>query len=303
MEIHKSLPDFQEVVGLLDKVDSGTNEDEEKAQKIETIEGLDVQAMNAAIARFGESIYRRYIAANETSQVPHKIAQGEGFSRHHLDLDELIIDTKIPIFISAKKIITVEGGSRMESVQFSLKKGSEQICSIDCTDQGESGFEINDRYVSPKFRKQNFGTGILKAAEGMTQASANDKKGAQTVFASAAQLDVIYWFWKNGYRPKTDEDTEKLQKVLNGDHGLYLTDRYYVFDKSTSEELKYATDKDTGEYILRQGRRILNHKNAFRIAFQKTFSNNKPVSDIDTLTQDTQRDILDTTSKDVDSTG
>lgn len=81
-------------------------------------------------------------------------------------------------------------------------------------------FKLEDRFVPPKYRNQDFGSIVFEASEEFIREYANDKQKECTISVSnAMQLQVMRWLWKHGFTP---EDEQKLADIFNGDERFIL---------------------------------------------------------------------------------
>jgi hypothetical protein len=124
----------------------------------------------------------------------------------------------------------------------------------------DGNFYIPDRYVWPKYRgPQNKGDErisnvLLKACEQIVQSHANKEGKGKTLEVDAAQIDVMMWLNTNGYIPKTDQDKERFQKIINADKNLIIVRDNFIWEKDQWREGANVFE-DRGE--------------AFRVVFEK----------------------------------
>ncbi len=135
----------------------------------------------------------------------------------------------------------------------SAKANGALVSGLRLVDKGDM-FDMVDRWTSKKFRSQGFGNMVLQAAESFMQERATERQKTVTSHVNVAQLNVICWLHNNGYRPKTDEDAQRLSEVLAGDSGIVIGDvnqeRDYIF--------KNIPSRDRGDF-----------HNAYRISLVK----------------------------------
>lgn len=293
-ELMQELPDFNEVYSLYD----GRRPDSpEKEVPIEQIDVPDRKSLQASINSYAEEIYQRYREVSEDDPTGHtRVHEEEQMKKTNVLLGEKVVDASIPLTMNVYKNFTEERGRKSESINFYFYKGAEDdqnfIGSISVADRGEDGLDIVDRMVESKFRKQGFGEMFLNCAESFMKKTSTERQQPVKAFAKMSQLDVIYWFWKNGYRPETDEDRRKLEMILAGHEDLELAERYFVFQKSTPDRDKYFVKPD-GEFALTpDGKRVINYNNAFRIKMIKMFE-----PDAGEEVRDIRNGILDRTGK------
>ncbi len=293
MEQLTELPDFNEVYDLYD----GRRPDSpEKEVPIEQIDISDRKALQTMINKYAEEIYPRYRDVLENDPSGHtRVHEEEQMIKTNVPLGEVVVDESIPLTMNVYKNFTNERGRKSESINFYFYKGVADdqnfIGSISIADRGEEGLDIVDRMVESKFRKQGFGEMFLGCAEAFMKKTANERQQPVKTFAKMSQLNVIYWFWKNGYRPETEEDRRRLEMILAGDESLELAERYFVFQKSTPDRDRYFVKPD-GEFALTEdGKRVINYNNAFRIKMIKMIE-----SDAGKEVVDIRKEIGDKTS-------
>lgn len=274
MEQLTELPDFNEVYSLY----NGRRPDSpEEDVPIEQIDVPDRKSLQASINSYAEEIYQRYREVSEDDPTGHtRVHEEEQMKKTNVLLGERVVDASMPLTMNVYKNFTEERGRKSESINFYFYKGVEDdqnfIGSISIADRGEEGLDIVDRMIEPKFRKQGFGEMFLSCAEAYIKKVSTERQEPVKAFTNTAtQLTVIYWFWKNGYRPETEEDRRKLEMILAGHEELELAERYFVFQKSTPDRDRYFVKPD-GEFALTEdGKRVINYNNAFRIKMIKMF--------------------------------
>jgi predicted GNAT family acetyltransferase len=190
-----------------------------------------------------------------------------------IPLGETAVEGSINITMDVYMNFTNERGRKTQSVNFYLYKGEGEdkkfVGNVSVADRGEEGMEIIDRLVSPSFREQGFGKTLMACAEAFIKKDATERQRPIKAFAIMSQLDVIYLFWENGYRPETDEDMNNLEMILTGHEDLALAERFFVFKKGTPDTSKYFV-KPNGEFALDDNRnRVINYNNALRIKMAK----------------------------------
>lgn len=100
------------------------------------------------------------------------------------------------------------------------------IGGLDFADRGEV-FDLRDREINPKFRRQGFANMLLETSEEFVRAMATEAQ-APRIFqgGDVGQLDVLCWLWNKGYRPKKDgneaNSLELIQEIFSGDSSLCL---------------------------------------------------------------------------------
>lgn len=136
--------------------------------------------------------------------------------------------------------------------------------------------EMRHREVWAAYRRQKIGDKMMQFAEAFQRQKANEVQTEQVVTAEVAQLDVICWYWNNGYRPRSKEDEEKLQRVLSGDQEFCLGENLYVFPKSIPEEKRNPLSMDSAirikfekKIVPREGQELTDNKHDTRSAVEK----------------------------------
>lgn len=271
-EIISELGDFQETYSLYEGRRPEVPEEDVLQEKLEFQNREGVQAnMN----EFAAKCAIEFLNINENSYESETFERGD-FKRTNMKFAEQVLDSSIPLRLVAYKVFMEERGVKSEKIRFCLDKGSEDklVAVIQGIDQGDKGFDINHRFVGPQYRKkQGVGTMILNCAESFAKSSATNNQKKVDLFADAAQLDVIYWFWKNGYRPEGKEDWERLDMIINGDESLCLDGRLYVFDKNITGDDRYEKDS-SGTVIIEDGVKSIDPQKAFGLRMVKTFKPN-----------------------------
>ncbi len=268
-------------------------------KKLPDIEELnfDKAAVQSKMNEIAQKVLSSYRAVGRDSE--GTILDRPDVWKKLVPIEAKVIDEAIPLTFYIMKSFFREGDKGEESVRisFNLVKGKlesdnqkdlfEQwrsniregnlISTMEFIDNGTL-FDCKDRMTDAKFRKQGFGSMILKASEGFMQASATDKQEVVTVFADAAQIDVICWLYNKGYRPQTDEDAKRLNEVLAGDNSIVIGENNYIF-KNVPEESRIKR--------LSDGRTIPDRHNAYRIKFVKEIQpqQGSSISDIQSETQ------------------
>lgn len=96
------------------------------------------------------------------------------------------------------------------------------IGGMEFANRGEV-FDLRDREVYAKFRNQGFASMLLKSSEEFIRSVSTDAQSPRIAQAGdVGQLDVLCWLWNRGYRPKTDEEMDLIQKIFSGDSSLRL---------------------------------------------------------------------------------
>lgn len=155
-----------------------------------------------------------------------------------------VVDDQIPLSLLVMKTFKHDKYSdeRSQTVKVELVKGrlegsdskaiynewraqlsaGNAIGGMEYADRGET-FDLRDREVYPKFRQQGFASMLLKTSEEFIRSVATNEQSSRIAKAGdVGQLDVLCWLWNKGYRPKTDEEMDLIQKIFSGDSSLRL---------------------------------------------------------------------------------
>ncbi|MBN2087562.1 hypothetical protein JW758_04395 [Candidatus Peregrinibacteria bacterium] len=103
-------------------------------------------------------------------------------------------------------------------------------------------FDIPHRYIPAKYRGtqnksgERLGDILIKGAEQIVQNSANEKGKTQSAVLTVGKLDALMWVVANGYKPKTEQDKERLEKILNADESLVIVDDLFIWEKNKWKE-------------------------------------------------------------------
>lgn len=289
-EFPQELPDFNEVYDLY----KGRHPEEPKDVPIERIDITDIKKFQSAINDFAEEISLKFKDTSEKDPRGQTRAYAEEqVTKTSIPLGEKEVEDSTNVSMEVYMNFANERGRKTQSVNFYFYKGEGEdkkfIGNVSVADRGEAGMEIIDRLVAPAFRGQGFGKTFMDCAEAFIKKTATERQQPVKSFASMSQLDVIYLFWKNGYRPETDEDKENLEMILVGHEALELVERLFVFKKGTLDTEKYFV-KPTGEFALDDnGKRIVNYKNAFRIKMVKSIEGGNS-KDVDGIIQEVKAD-------------
>lgn len=293
IETEQELPDFEETYSLYDGRRPEVSDEEEIPQ--EKLQFQDREAAQAKMNELASGFGNKFLYIQENSkQFPAETFRRDMYKRVNMKLAEQIVDPDIPLRIMAYKDFVVNERENAERMRFCLDRGDEDhpVAVISLSYVVNEGFNIHHRFVEPQFRgKQGIGNMLLQCAESFAKNFATDGKEKVSLFAGMAQLDVIYWFWKNGYRPEGEQDWERLDMIINGDENLCLDDKLYVFHKLVPEDYRYEKSR-AGQVLMDKGRRSVNPKMAFRLNMQKVFEPGGSGQ-----TQDAQAEIRDEIEK------
>lgn len=288
----QELPDLKEIYDLYNG--RRPEEVEKDVGPIEKLEITDSKVFQAAINKFVEDIYRDYTATKENDpRGKTRSFEDEQMTKTTVSLGERVVDSAIPIAMDVYKNFTSESGKRTESINFYFYKDQEFVGNISIADHGNGDLDVIDRLTDPKFRNQGFGKILMDCAEAYIQTVATEKQKSVTAYAdNIGQLDVIYWFWKNGYRPETEKDWQRLEMVLHGHQDLELAEKLWVFKKDTPDKDRYFTDPSGEFYLDGQGKRAINYNNAFRIRMVKSISQ-KPHEEVVNIVERVDKSLKD----------
>jgi len=159
---------------------------------------------------------------------------------------------KLEVIKSIRKL--KESGKVGESLLFSLDNpnfskgdlahtcvGNFALEKIDKENHTE--WDMNDRIVGAAYRDQNVASKMLGMAEQMISKYGKEVGRPQEVVASVGQVNVLVWLLKQGYVPTSDEDQERLDRLMRGDELLTIASapgdekedekrEWYMFEKS-----------------------------------------------------------------------
>lgn len=281
---------LQEVLGLY-----GTQE-QKSSVPIEQLNIQDrggVQATVKQATKEGLAFYDEIKSDTPSIEVKDK----PEFTLKYYPVSSTVVDSSVPLSLFILKSYTIDKatGAEKEEVHFHLFKGAHQSLSPAAfirvwkeglengSETGGMRFEVKngvmdltDRLVDERFRGQGIGSYILDAGEEFAQQKANQKQTKETVSAETAQLDVISWLYNKGYRPKTAQDRERLDKILNPDDSLCLGEKLFVFESSVPPAQR------TWE----------NFKNSYRIRLEKPVEPQQS-ADLTTVLREVKTEVSD----------
>lgn len=280
MESLRQLPDFAEVYGLYEgrRVEAEDSKIEPEKLNVTDRPALDKKISDFAAKSF--SLYKKVQLGGDNKFV---VKKRHGY-RECIPLMSELVEDSIPLMMVAMKVFDVDSrdGEKTESIQIvllkgnfpgdssedfyrALQSGSAEFIGDMRLIEANGRFQLAHREVNPKFRKQRFGDTMLKATEVFVAEGAKDSQKEKELFLDCSQLDVIYWLWKNDYRPKTKEDWDKLENVINGGsnerENLLMLENYFLFDERVPEDERYYEDPS--------GEKTPAYHNAYRIRFEK----------------------------------
>ncbi|MFA5829544.1 MAG: hypothetical protein WC843_03550 [Candidatus Gracilibacteria bacterium] len=275
----QSLPSFADVIAQYKGCGADLNPPPQKKEKFPF-----TPALIEKFKIFGKEMVGRYTDGN-LSPKGLKYKKIGTLTRKVLTLGETLLDEESDLKILANKVRVTDtaNGENSIKIEFRLSLGSQGLCGLDFIDLGNENFKLTDRYTVPEYRQQGFADALLKSGEAfmqeLSQSTVRVENSAVALTAEVGQLDVIYWLWKNDYRPQTTEDEQNLERVLAGDPNLKLCADLYVFDKDRDEYLR----GNDGELVLNKyGKKVIDYHNSMRINFVKKFEAgvSKDISDI-----------------------
>lgn len=288
LESNQTLPDFQETYGLYGGRRLETSEEQELQ---EVLNFQDQKSAQTKMNELASGCGIQFLSTSEDSpQFESETYERGNFKRTNMKIAEEILDPDIPLRVVIYKDFVVNAGLKSERIRICLDKGSENqpVGVIQGIYSRERGFDINHRYVEPKYRrKQGVGSMLLDCIESFTKSLATGKQEEVNIFAEVAQLDVIYWLWKNGYKPENKDDWEKMDMIINGDGSLCMSDNLYVFEKDVPEDERYEKGSN-GQFLMGNGKRSINPKRSFLLKMMKKF---KP--DVSTEVKDIKSKVRD----------
>ncbi|MBT4916974.1 GNAT family N-acetyltransferase [Candidatus Peregrinibacteria bacterium] len=260
MENIRGLPDFDELLGIYGKSKADFKEE---ALEEKDLELSDRGELQAGLNKAASSFYDQYQAGQEDSSGIFVSREAPYSITRILKLGEVVVDDSIPLILSVGKSFVdykEEPDIPQErNISFDLWRGDvsppANVGVIRVADYGDY-FDVLHREVSDGYKGRGIGTMLLNAAEKFVESAAAarvdvsaEEKVDQKLVAKVGQLDVLFWFWKKGYRPDSPEDEAMLSRVLNGE-GLKIHDRYFIFEDSVSDEDMYFEGFDKiPEYI------------------------------------------------------
>lgn len=145
-------------------------------------------------------------------------------------------------------------GSR-DAIQFHLLDPNEnQTHRVIHFVKKDNEWNLSHREIPNNLQGQGIASKILEISE-QCISKISQKEGVKPILkAEVGQIDVLFWFLKNGYSPEKKEDIQKTNRVLSGDKNIKLigqeTTQNYIWGKN--EELpwgKYNEEKYKPRYM------------------------------------------------------
>ena len=149
-----------------------------------------------------------------------------------------VVDPSVPIMLKADKRIYLSKGGEMEEMVFmDLVVNGRIVAELNFKVRGR-GIEIYHRYTYPKYQGQGVGNLLLRGAEDFGRARGELTKKPIISEAETGQVDVMLWLYKNGYRPDSIEDVEKMRMIVAGDPSLAIADEWSVHKRDNLDNRK-----------------------------------------------------------------
>lgn len=232
--------DFNEVYSLYE----GRRDDADESVNIESIDisdRTDLQNRMNQAAQEAVSSYQQIRGDNANGA----IKDWPEVRVNSVPISARVVDDSIPLTLFVMKTFKHDkiSNEHSETVMVQLIKGNldgdnpkalyaswkaklaegSVIGGLDFANRGEV-FDLRDREIYPKFRKQGFANMLLKTSEEFIHGMATQDQAARISQAGdVGQLDVLCWLWNQGYRPQTDEEMDLVQKIFSGDSSLCLS--------------------------------------------------------------------------------
>lgn len=158
-EIIKELPDFNETY---DQYQGRRPDLPEKEVPIEDLGVADREVVQTAMNDFAQELYTKYQNTREDDPNAYtRTHEEEQMTKTNVHLGEKVVDPSIPLTMDVYKNFTNERSVKSESINFYLYRdegdAQEFVGNISIADRGDGGFDVVDRLVDLKFRKQGVG--------------------------------------------------------------------------------------------------------------------------------------------------
>lgn len=185
---------------------------------VDIVKAPDIKGLNAAIKKLsGNFLKDRKVFEHDSMEVnsaDDKVTIS--LSRASSNFEKLIfsLEQVNPQENSGKNIISLFVTSlcnKPDATDEYIPRTPDQV--YDFFQAEKDVFKIRHRFVEPKYRRQNIGNKMLKAVETFAGAYADHFQKDKLVIATTAQLDVILFFLKNGYKV-SERDREEMMKIL-----------------------------------------------------------------------------------------
>jgi|GEM_PF-5252830 len=182
------------------------------------------QTREALDLRMSAAVQQEIVAALSPDVSQHLAMSREDRYQH-----SKFVTTPLVKDIEALSYVRESGDADKTQVSVSLQRRDparksdrnytpERIASFFCYRDAESSqWELAHRLVNNKFRGQGIGQEMLGLMERTIHEEATRTGEPQEMLIPARQFEVINFALHNGYAPKSDEDHERLKKILSGD--------------------------------------------------------------------------------------
>lgn len=104
-------------------------------------------------------------------------------------------------------------------------------------------FDLDHRWIEPRYQKHWMGTSLLKSAESFLSNLAETTKEDISIRADVGQLNVMLWFLKNWYKFETKQDEKHFNEIINWNPELCIWEDYYVFSKEIPFSERTASNR------------------------------------------------------------
>jgi len=217
MQAIAKMYDYEPFPATIDQVDLGINWD--SAQK-----GI----ISSGLGNFDE-------IDESTEGVERKEGKEAVFHSKSLFQTEVECNQSQPLRLEAIKNIRTakDSGDRSENLIFSLMNpnapesddahsyvGNLAFSRVDHPDHKE--WDMNDRIVAEAYRNQGVAPKMLGMAEQMIKEHGKETGLPQAISAEVGQVSVLIWLLKQGYKPVSDQDQKRIDRLLGGDENLAI---------------------------------------------------------------------------------
>jgi len=239
----ESIPekiDFNEVYSLYE----GRRDEESQSVDVESINILDRKGLQDRMNKVVQNATSLYQQIGEDSS-DGVLKDWPELRINSVPVLAQVVDESIPLSLLVMKTFKHDKHSneRSETVKVELVRGRLEgdkpkdlynawraelsagnvVGGMEFANRGEI-FDLRDREVYAKFRKQGFASMLLNSSEEFIRGMATDAQSSRIAQAGdVGQLDALCWLWNKGYRPQTDEEMDLIQKIFSGDSSLQLT--------------------------------------------------------------------------------
>lgn len=175
------------------------------------------------------------------TDIPTTAVEGKGTD---FLIGRVVLDDQIPISLSIYKGGKYEGSEKVANGLFlKLERGQEWIGEFALRDYGNE-FRLSHRKINTEYRSSGIANVAMKSIEEFVREYVKQRPGREAVIhASAAQLDVISWFLKNGFKETEDAFPNK--------HGVVRMHKLgKVLDSLERADGKYTVDRGDFLYVF-----------------------------------------------------